>query len=190
MLGRSKLDDEHARVVELQPLDDLGARRRVGGGGERHARHAGKRSCSTDSPRYSGRKSWPHCDTQCASSIANSATVRAIEQLEAARRQQPLGRDVQQIELARREGALDRARSARRSVELSAAARTPASRQRRHLVLHQRDQRRDDDAVAVAQQRRNLVAQGLAAAGRHQHQRVAARATWPTISSCAPRNAA
>ena len=33
---------------------------------------AGKRSCSSDSCRYSGRKSWPHCDTQCASSTAMS----------------------------------------------------------------------------------------------------------------------
>ena len=46
--------------------------------------------------------------------------------------------------------------------------------QRVDLVLHQRDQRRDDDADAIAQQRRNLVAQRLAAAGGHQHQRVAA----------------
>ena len=34
---------------------------------------AGQRSWSTASCRYSGRKSWPHCETQCASSIANSA---------------------------------------------------------------------------------------------------------------------
>ena len=30
-------------------------------------------SRSSASRRYSGRKSWPHCDTQCASSIATSA---------------------------------------------------------------------------------------------------------------------
>ncbi len=33
----------------------------------------GKRSCSTVSLRYSGRKSWPHWETQWASSMANSA---------------------------------------------------------------------------------------------------------------------
>ncbi len=36
----------------------------------------GQRSCNIDKPRYSGRKSWPHCDTQCASSMANRA-IRA-----------------------------------------------------------------------------------------------------------------
>jgi len=42
------------------------------------------------------------------------------------------------------------------------------------LVLHQRDQRRHHDRRALAQQRGDLVAQRLAAAGGHQHQRVAA----------------
>jgi hypothetical protein len=42
------------------------------------------------------------------------------------------------------------------------------------LIFHQRDQRRDDDADAVAKQRRDLVTQRLAAARRHQHEGVAA----------------
>lgn len=45
---------------------------------------------------------------------------------------------------------------------------------RRDLVLHQRDQRRNDNAGTVSHQRRNLIAQRLAAAGWHQYQRVAA----------------
>ena len=52
--------------------------------------------------------------------------------------------------------------------------------ERGDLVLHQRDQRADDDgdavAGAVADDRRHLVAQALAAAGRHQDERVAAGA--------------
>src|SRR3546814_5821148 len=34
---------------------------------------SGQRSCSRVSSRYSRRKSWPHCDTQWASSMANRA---------------------------------------------------------------------------------------------------------------------
>ena len=52
-----------------------------------------------------------------------------------------------------------------------AALRLP---QRLHLVLHERDERRDDDAGARPDKRGDLVAQRLAAAGRHQDQRVAA----------------
>ena len=89
-------------------------------------------------------------------------------------RGQPLGCDVQQIELAGFERALGVARLERvlRRVEERRAHTELA--QRADLVLHQRDQRRDDDRRALAQQRRHLVAQRLAAAGRHQHQRIAA----------------
>ena len=41
------------------------------------------------------------------------------------------------------------------------------------LVLHQRDQRRDDDGDAVVQERRHLVAERFAAAGRQDYERVA-----------------
>ena len=41
------------------------------------------------------------------------------------------------------------------------------------LVLHQRDERRDDHRRALQQQRRQLEAQALARARRHHHQRVA-----------------
>ena len=43
-----------------------------------------------------------------------------------------------------------------------------------HLVLHQGNQRRDDDGNAIAEQCGDLVAQRLAAAGGHDHQTVAA----------------
>ena len=97
-----------------------------------------------------------------------------VEQVQAALRRQSLGGDVQQVEFTGEYSALDRA--GRRGVqarvqELRAHAEL---RQCRHLVLHQRDQRRDDDRRAGTQQRGKLVAQRLAAAGRHQHQRVAA----------------
>ena len=45
--------------------------------------------------------------------------------------------------------------------------------QRRHLVGHQRDQRRDDEAEAGPDQGGDLVAQALAAAGRQHGQRAA-----------------
>ena len=41
-----------------------------------------------------------------------------------------------------------------------------------HLVLHQCDKRRDDNRHTVHDHRRQLVAQTLSAAGRHQHERV------------------
>jgi len=52
--------------------------------------------------------------------------ARTREEIEAARRQQPLGRHVQEIQLARDERALDRVGRARVEVELRNAARTPS----------------------------------------------------------------
>jgi len=101
--------------------------------------------------------------------------AQALQLREEARHQQPLRRDVQQIVLAGGEAALDRSRRFGRQRRIQERRADAGLAQRRHLVLHQRDQRRDDDAGAVAQQRRNLIAQRLAAAGRHQHQAVAAR---------------
>ena len=46
--------------------------------------------------------------------------------------------------------------------------------QRGDLVVHQCDQRRNDNGGAGQAERRDLVAQALAAAGGHQHQRVTA----------------
>ncbi len=47
-------------------------------------------------------------------------------------------------------------------------------RQRLDLVLHERDQRRDDDAGAGPDEGGDLIAKRLAAARRHQRQRIAA----------------
>jgi hypothetical protein len=79
---------------------------------------SGKRSCSTESWRYSGRKSWPHCDTQCASSMANSAIPGLrVEQRQEARGQQAFGRDVEQVELGHRASARSTIASVRIQVE-------------------------------------------------------------------------
>ena len=135
---------------------------------------SGNRSAMTDRPIYSGRKSWPHCDTQCASSIANRAIWARPSKREAARRQQPLRRDIEQIEIAGEQPLLDRGGFVEDQRGIQHRGLDAGLEQARDLVAHQRDQRRDHDAAALAQQRRQLIAQRLAAAGRHQHQAIAA----------------
>ena len=98
----------------------------------------------------------------------------AVEQPQRRLDPQPLGREVEQVELAREERRLDGAALERvlRGVEEPGAHAQRG--QRVDLILHQRDQRRDDDADAGPDQRGDLVAERLAAAGRHEHERVAA----------------
>jgi hypothetical protein len=98
----------------------------------------------------------------------------ARDELQAARGGQPLRRDVDEIERARQEIGLDAARlgHAQRGIEEGCAHAELG--ERRHLILHESDERRDHDPRAPPQHGRELVAQRLAAARGHQHQRVAA----------------
>ena len=155
--------EENSRL----PLEELAERCRRGSRRRRSrsGRWSGRRrGGARTSPRsaYSGRKSWPHCETQCASSMASSKRRRA----------QPLDR--------RSHGAGARARHragacgprARRRdapvlgriVRRVEAARLDAEMpQRLDLVAHQRDQRRDDEGEAVAGERRKLEQSDLPA---------------------------
>ena len=98
----------------------------------------------------------------------------ARQQIERALEHEALGGDIQQVELAAQQLGFDRARLAgiERGIEKRRAH--PGLFERRHLVLHERDQRRDHDAGAGAGDGRDLEAQRLATAGGHEHQRIAA----------------
>jgi hypothetical protein len=100
--------------------------------------------------------------------------VGLSQQGQAARRQQPLRRDVEQVEVAGEQPPLDLRGFAKRQRRVQHRRVDAGLQQSRDLVAHQRDQRRHHDAAAFAQQGRQLVTQRLAAAGRHQHQAVAA----------------
>ena len=87
-----------------------------------------------------------------------------------------LGRDVEQPDLSGRRACqrLTVGGSALLRVdELDSPGRDLA--QRGHLVLHQRDERRDHEREVVAHQCRKLVAERLARARGHHHERVATR---------------
>ena len=98
----------------------------------------------------------------------------AVQQRQEAPGQQPLRCDVQQVQFAAQQGLFDLLGlvGGQRGIQEGGAHAELA--QRVHLVLHQRDQRGDDDAGAVAQQRGHLVAEGLAGAGWHEDQGIVA----------------
>ena len=101
--------------------------------------------------------------------------ARFRQQIETARRDQPLGRDVDEIEIPGAHRALDIGRFGEIEARIEMGRAHAQLAQRVHLILHQRDQRRDHDAETGPQQRWNLIAKRLAAARRHQDQRIAAR---------------
>src|SRR5262249_22470768 len=52
-----------------------------------------------------------------------------------------------------------------------------------HLILHQRDKRRDDDIGATRDCRWSLITKRLATSGRHHHQRIAPLESGPNSLS-------
>lgn len=92
----------------------------------------------------------------------------AGEQIERGVEAEPLRCQIDDIQLTREELGLDGATL----VEVLRRVHEPGAdaerAQRVHLVLHESDEGRDHDACAGPDQGRDLIAQGLSAAGRHQ----------------------
>jgi hypothetical protein len=181
-VGPVKAADELARVFQLQPLDDVGAREVVGRGGERHARHAGVALVQHVSARYSGRKSWPHWLTQCASSMANRlSSPRSCRRVELARKRGVVSRSgaaYSSVMSPRSRRFSTALASSKLRVELRKAASTPASCSAPTWSCISAISGDTTTVTPKARRWRNdgrhLVAQAFAAAGGHEHQRVAA----------------
>ncbi len=106
------------------------------------------------------------------------ALVQRGQQALHARRVDALGRGVQQREFVAQQLLFKLAAFVKALRGIEEGRRHAGLVQRADLVVHQRDQRRDHHRHAVAgllpHDGRDLVAQRLAAARGHQHQRVAA----------------
>ena len=104
---------------------------------------------------------------------------RAFQKIEETRRHQALGRYVQQVDFAIAQRAFGGGSLGARQCRIQVRGANADFLERGNLVLHQCDQRRHDDARAEARllshERRNLIAQRLAAARWHEHERIAAR---------------
>ena len=171
--ARAHLD----RVAQLEPPRDVDRHLRRRGRRQRHRRRRPERRADGGEAAVVGAEVVPPL-AQAVRLVDDEQARRrrSIERGAEARVGEPLRRDVQQR--ARRRPAARRARARRavgaglrgqrRDVE---AAEPP---QRLHLVVHQRDQRRDDDVRSSARERRQLVAERLAGARGHDDERVAA----------------
>lgn len=156
-------------VRHAEALGDLlvrGVRRRRGQGDARHvgpvlAEHGQRQIVGTEVVA-------PLRDTVCFVD-REEGDLAAGEQSERGVETQPLGRQIEQVELAREELGLHEAALLEVLRRVHEPGAHPERPQRVHLVLHQRDQRRDDDPRTGSDQRRDLVAERFAATGRHEH---------------------
>ena len=90
-------------------------------------------------------------------------------------RRHPLRRHIEELQPAASRLAPDFVRLVGGERAVETAGGDPPGAERVHLVLHQRDQRRDHQGQSVEGQRRKLVAERLAPAGGHQDHRILPR---------------
>ena len=156
-----------------QPGDDLGAGLGVGGGGERHRLDAAEAGAQRADPEVvraevvaplahamrlvDGEKRGPDALQEHRGALGGEALRGHVEQLEPAL-------------VEGGEGLLGLLGVGLRGERPGGDA---GGAERPDLVAHQRDQRRDDEGDARPGQRRQLVAERLAAAGRHDREHVA-----------------
>ena len=183
-VGAVEAADEDARGLQLQPLDDVGARELVGGGGQRDARHDGValvQHIEREVVLAEVVAPLAHAMSLIDGEQAEQpALVERIELRQKARCGDALGRGVQQHQSTAHHFALDALGVFCAQAGVEARRVHPGFFERAHLIVHQRDQRADHDGhaaiAAMSHDGRHLVAKALAAACGHQHQRIAAGA--------------
>ncbi len=173
-VGAVEAGHEVPRRRHVQPLGDLA----VGGVGGRRRERQARHVRPALAEQRQGEVVGPEVVAPLGDAVrlvdGEEGDLAAGEQVEGAVQAQPLGRQVQQVQLAREELGLHHAPL----VEVLRGVHEPGAHtegpQRVHLVLHQCDQRGHHDARAGPDQGRDLVAQRLSAAGRHEHDGVTA----------------
>ena len=169
---------ENARVIQREAVNDLIARDGIRGGRQRDSRHVRKALVQHRQLNVFRPEIVPPLRHAMRFVDGEQADARALQQFLETGRHQALRRDVEQVDLTVAQRALGRHRLGARQRRIQIRGAHAHFGERGHLILHQRDQRRHDDARAetafAAHQRRNLIAQRLAAARRHQHEAIAA----------------
>ena len=168
-----KAADVVAGVSQRKTLDDLGASAGVGGRGERDAGHVREPLLEQVELQVVGSKIVPPLRDAVGLVNGEQRDSDLLKQREGAFLGEALRGNVEQVQLPGPQRLLDPPGSISLQGGVQVAGPHAQLRQGGYLVLHQGDQRRNDDPHTGAHQGRKLIAQGFAAAGRHQHQRVA-----------------
>ena len=164
--------EKRVRIGETQALLDvlLDARRR--GGGQGHADGLRKARPAFDKLPVFGAEIMP--PFRNAMRFVNHQCIHALrrQQRERSRHQQRFWRKVEQFDFVPRDAGDVLAVRFRRKRAIQRDRRNAKRGQLLDLIFHQGNERRHHDGQAVKNQRRNLVAERLSAAGRHNHQRI------------------
>ena len=166
--------DKHTSLLEAEARNDFAPRGFIGGGRQGNTRNAGETLLQYRQLDVFRTEIVPPLGNTVGLIDGEQRQGGTRQQVEGALQHQPLGRDIQQIKLSAQQLLLDGTRAGGIEGGIEKRGAHPGLLEGRHLVLHQGDQRRDHDAGAGARNGRNLKTQGLATAGGHEHQGIAA----------------
>ena len=159
-VGPREAGDERLRLAEVQLLDDVAAHRVGGRGGQGDRRRIAQHAAELAQPRVVGAEIVPPLADAVGLVHGQELQAHGPDRLEKPRAAEPLGHDVDQpvarrrpcvepgVLLGQRERAVDERDRQAQCLELI------------DLVLHQGDQRRDDQRQAVEHQRRATGSRG------------------------------
>ena len=167
--------DESFRAVEPEPRHDLLARGLVRRSGKRQARRSRKLVLEHIQPQIVLAKVMTPLRYAVRFVDCDQGNIDPPQQIHRAvfPMQEPFRRQIQQIELAAAKRRLDPLLLGIGKAGVEKGSRHPMLAQGRHLILHQRDQRRNHQPGPRAQHRRQLIAKRFSSARGHQHQRIA-----------------
>ncbi len=169
-----KARHEVAGSLQVQPGRDLSMGRLGGRRGERDTGYRGPALVQCGQGEVVGPEVVPPLGHAVRLVDGEKRDLATVEQSQRRLRPQAFRRQVEQVKLPREERRLDQPALAGVLRGIEDARPHAEDGQGVDLILHERDERRDDDARSGAHERGNLVAQRLAATGRHEHERVAA----------------
>ncbi len=155
-------------------MQNIGARGGIGGRGEGDRLHTAERGLHRAERGIFGTEVVAPLRDAMRLVDRQQRDLAALEKIERVCPDQPFRRDINQPQLAARDALEHGAVFVGIVGGVERRGGDAIAAQLRDLVAHQRDQWRHHDGEPVAQQRRKLVAQRLAAAGRHHRQHVAA----------------
>ena len=163
------------RVLEAEFFDDVFAGGGIRRGGEGDARHAREAANQLGELHVMRAEIVAPLGDAVGLVDREQGDGRVVEEVQEFVHQEPLGGDVDEVDLAVADGGFGGGYLARVDVRVDRSGADAKLLQSRNLVLHQRNQRRDDDRDARTAEGGDLIAQRLTGAGRHQHKRVLAR---------------
>ena len=165
---------EHVRRAHEQLGDDIAAGGRIGGRGQGDDLRAAELRLDGAQRQVFGSKVVAPLRDAVRLVDRQQAHIGALEQAERIRLGQALRRNVQEPQVGTSDAVEDLPVLGMVVCRVEARGGNSVGAQLRHLIAHQRDQRRYHYGEAAAQDCRQLIAQRLATAGRHHGEHVAA----------------